>query len=175
MGLDNGRKSHCPRFAPSSYSDKILNPKSLNTNENFGGKCKFRNCDPCSVNASRSTALQGSHRRIYFQATIKAQEISVNHTRNPTHFFYGARKLRTSTYALPQHVILNRGVAYCKNDTCRRGQNMNLLLLGAAFLTLCSCSGQRSLEHANMIGMDSFDLAARYGQPAISIRASFCS
>lgn len=43
---------------------------------------------------------------------------------------------------------------------------MNLLLLGAAFLTLCSCSGQRSREHANMIGMDSFALAGRYGTPA---------
>lgn len=43
---------------------------------------------------------------------------------------------------------------------------MNLLLLGAAFLTLCSCSGHRSREHANMIGMDSFALAGRYGTPA---------
>ena len=43
---------------------------------------------------------------------------------------------------------------------------MNLLLLGAAFLTLCSCSGQRSREHANMIGMNSSALAARYGTPA---------
>lgn len=43
---------------------------------------------------------------------------------------------------------------------------MNLLLLGAAFLTLYSCSGQRSREHANMIGMDSFALPGRYGTPA---------
>ena len=43
---------------------------------------------------------------------------------------------------------------------------MNLLLLGGAFLTLCSCSAPRSHEHGNMIGMDSFALAARYGTPA---------
>lgn len=42
---------------------------------------------------------------------------------------------------------------------------MKLLLLGAAFLTLCSCSEKRSREHANMIGMDSFALAARYSAP----------
>ena len=23
LGLDNGRKTHCPKFAPSSYSDKM--------------------------------------------------------------------------------------------------------------------------------------------------------
>lgn len=45
---------------------------------------------------------------------------------------------------------------------------MNLLLLGVAFSTLSSCSGQRSRDHDNMIGMDSFALAARYGTPATS-------
>ena len=43
---------------------------------------------------------------------------------------------------------------------------MNLLLLGAVFLTLCACSGQRPHEHADLNGMDSFALAARYGTPS---------
>lgn len=43
---------------------------------------------------------------------------------------------------------------------------MNPLLLGAALLTLCSCGGQRSREHPDIIGMDSFTLASRYGTPA---------
>lgn len=43
---------------------------------------------------------------------------------------------------------------------------MHPLLLGAALLTLCSCGGQRSREHTNIIGMNSFALAARYGTPA---------
>lgn len=43
---------------------------------------------------------------------------------------------------------------------------MNPLLLGAALLTLCSCGGQRSREHPDIIGMDSFALASRYGTPS---------
>ena len=43
---------------------------------------------------------------------------------------------------------------------------MHPLLLGAALLALCSCGGQRSREHINIIGMNSFALAARYGTPA---------
>lgn len=43
---------------------------------------------------------------------------------------------------------------------------MNLLLKGFVVLTLCSCSTPSPIEHANIIGLNSFALAARYGTPA---------
>lgn len=68
------------QICPSSYSDKILNPKSLNTNEDFGRKCTFRTCGPCNVNAIERTILQGSHRENFLVAVVKRHYIAPNYT-----------------------------------------------------------------------------------------------
>lgn len=47
-----------------------------------------------------------------------------------------------------------------------RVNNMNLLSKMIAILALCSCSTTRSPGRNDIIGMDSFALAARYGTPA---------
>ena len=43
---------------------------------------------------------------------------------------------------------------------------MNLLPKGIIVLTLCSCTTPSPSEHVDVIGMNSFALAARYGTPA---------
>lgn len=45
-------------------------------------------------------------------------------------------------------------------------KDMNLLPMEIVVLTLCSCSTPNPIEHANIIGLDSFTLASRYGMPA---------
>ncbi len=53
----------------------------------LGGKCKFRTCDPCSVNAIETYLLQGSHRRKFLRNPIKSWWIALNYTRNYTELF----------------------------------------------------------------------------------------
>ena len=44
-------------------------------------------------------------------------------------------------------------------------KDMKLLPKGIVALTLCACSTPSPIEHANIIGLNSFALAARYGTP----------
>lgn len=43
---------------------------------------------------------------------------------------------------------------------------MNLLPNGIVVLALCSCTTPIPTQHVEIVGMDSFTLAARYGTPA---------
>ena len=45
-------------------------------------------------------------------------------------------------------------------------KDMKLLPRGIIVLALCSCSTPSQIEHSNIIGLNSFALAARYGTPA---------
>src|SRR5476649_2536382 len=46
----------------------------------LGGKCKFRTCDPCSVNASEGTTAQRSHRENFVMAVTSRHEIAPDYT-----------------------------------------------------------------------------------------------